>query len=114
MRFLVKPLRKNGVRLSDQQIASLVPLEGDVTVYGLGTTTQATLREPNNHVSPPLLPDIYDARLKTMGNDRMLIWGIQRTEHPGDGQHLQEWSLQHVPIIVDADGSPAPGKPWPR
>jgi hypothetical protein len=111
MKVQVKAIRQRGIRLSDYDISALKPIEGVVTVYGLGPSIQLSVFDPNNQQQIPLLPSLYDARLVTMQGDKMLFAGIQRTADPREAQYLQEWSVLILPIIVDAEGLPVPDKP---
>jgi hypothetical protein len=103
MKVQVKPLRQRGSRLTDQQIASLAPAEGYVSVYGIGTTIQISVYDGSAN-QQPLLPDLYDARLVTMQGAKMLFSGIERTGDPRAAQYLQEWSVLILPIDPGDDG----------
>jgi hypothetical protein len=103
MKVQVKPLRQRGSRLTDQQIASSAPVEGHVSVYGVGTTIQISIYDGSAN-QQPLLPDLYDARLVTMQGAKMLFSGIQRTADPREAQYLQEWSVLILPIEPGDDG----------
>lgn len=104
MRVQVKAIRHRGVRLSDFDIPSIIPVEGIIRVYGLGTTIQLSVSASDDQQHVPLLPDLYDARLVTMQGDKMLFAGIQRTADPREAQYLQEWSVLILPIEPGRDG----------
>lgn len=97
MKVSVKAIRQQGVRLLDPQIASLSPTEGYISLYGLGTTLQISLYA-NNARPEPLIPDLYDARLVSMNNAKMLFAGLQRTADPRAAQYFQEWSVTILSI----------------
>jgi hypothetical protein len=97
MKVQVKPLRQRGSRLSDQQIASLAPVEGVITIYGLGTTIQLSLYN-GTAKQEPLIPDLYDARLVSMHGNKMLFAGIERTADKDAAQYFQEWAVVIVAI----------------
>lgn len=98
MRVQVKPLRHHGARLTDHQIASLVPIEGALRVYGLGGSIQVSVSAPDDQQGKPLLPDLYDARIVTLQNNGMLFFGLERTGNPAAAQYAQEWSVRIVSL----------------
>ena len=52
--------------MSDHQIASAVPVEGELRVYGMGGAIQASVTDPDSQVGDPLIPILHEARLTTM------------------------------------------------
>jgi hypothetical protein len=97
MKVQVKPLRQRGSRLTDQQIASLAPVDGVITIYGLGATIQLSLYDGSG-LQTSLIQDLYDARLVSMHGNKMLFAGIERTADPMAAQYFQEWAVVIVAI----------------
>ena len=79
--------------MSDQQIASAIPVEGEVRVYGVGNTVQAAVVDPNSQVAAPLLL-LYEARLTTMHGSSMLLKGEERPQGDAGPAYVQEWSVR--------------------
>jgi hypothetical protein len=90
-----QPIRQRGSHLSDQQIASTAPIDGYLSLCGIGTTLQISVYANSKQES--LIPDLYDARLVSMHCNKMLFAGIERTADPLAAQYLQEWSA----VIVE-------------
>lgn len=97
MKVSVKAIRQNGSRLSDQQIASLAPVDGYLQLYGVGTTLHVSVFA-NSARPEALIPDLYDARLVSMHGSKMLFAGIQRTADKNAAQYFQEWSVTIVEL----------------
>lgn len=97
MKVSVKAIRHHGIRYTDTQIASIEPTEGYLAFYGVGTTLEITLTN-GDALRQPLLPVLYDARLVSMHNAKMLFAGIQRTADKNAAQYFQEWSVTIVEI----------------
>ncbi len=89
----VKQLRNRGVRLSDHDIGRADPIKGDVTLAGLGPTLVLTVTDPDSQVSDSLLPQLYDARLITMTQHKMLFKGEERPHGDAGPAYVQEWSV---------------------
>lgn len=90
----VKRLRERGKRLSGHAIGAALAVAGEVRIFGLATSTVASVTDPNSQVSGPLLPLLYDARVTTMQNTGMLIKGEERPEGEDGPAYVQEWSVR--------------------
>lgn len=90
----VKRLRARGKRLSDHEIASAPAVAGEVRVYGMGATMQASVTDPNRQVGDPLVPLLYEARLTTMHGPGMLLKGEERPQGDAGPAYVQEWSIR--------------------
>lgn len=91
----VKRLRHHGQRLSDQEIANAKPIEGELSMAGQQWTLERvmSLRNPNDHVSAPLIPDLCRAELVGLRNGKMMLWGVERPQGEGGPEFIQEWSV---------------------
>lgn len=98
MKVQVKSLRNRGARLTDYQIAALIPSEGALRLHGLGTTLQITISAHDDQQGKPLIPELYDARLVSLHGNKMLFAGIERTGDPMAAQYLQEWTVVIVSL----------------
>jgi hypothetical protein len=76
----VKRLRAAGGRLSDHDIARANFVEGEITLAGLSATLVLSVVDPNSEVGASLLPQLYDARLITMTQYKMLFKGEERPQ----------------------------------
>lgn len=94
----VKALRQRGSRLTDHQIAALIPIEGALRVYGLSGSIQVSVSAPDDQQGKPLIPDLYDARMVTLHGNGMLFFGLERTGDPAAAQYAQEWSVRIVSL----------------
>ena len=94
MQAKVKRLRERGQRMSDQQIAATLPIEGELRVYILGASTVATLIDPGRQVDNELLPTLHEARLTTMHGAGMLLKGEERPQGDKGPAYVQEWSVR--------------------
>lgn len=94
MRAKVKRLRERGQRMSDHQIAAAVPVEGELRVYGMGGTIQATVTDPASQVGDPLIPILHEAKLTTMHGAGMLLKGEERPQGDKGPAYVQEWSVR--------------------
>ncbi len=94
MQAKVKRLRERGQRMSDQQIAAALPIEGELRVYILGASTVATLIDPGRQVDNELLPMLHEARLTTMHGPGMLLKGEERPQGDKGPAYIQEWSVR--------------------
>jgi len=90
----VKRLRSSGRRLSNSDIDRAQFVEGEVRVYGLGTSVVASVVDPNNNVAAPLLPDLHEVRLTTMHGPGMLLKGEERPQGDSGPAYVQEWSVR--------------------
>lgn len=89
----VKALRSRGTRLSDHDIGRAPFVEGEVTLAGLGSTLVLTVVDPNSQVGSSLLPQLYDARLITMTQHKMLFKGEERPQGDAGPAYVQEWAV---------------------
>lgn len=89
----VKPLRSRGVRLSDHDIGRAQHVVGEVTLAGLGATLVLTVTDPNSQIGDSLLPQLYDARLVTMTQHKMLFKGEERPQGDAGPAYIQEWAV---------------------
>jgi hypothetical protein len=69
----IKRLRDRGARLSDQDMARVVPVDGAVVVAGIGGTLMAEVRDPNAQVGTGLIPPLYEVRLPGRHNGKVLL-----------------------------------------
>lgn len=94
----VKQLRNRGQRLSDHDIGRAAFVQGEVTLAGLGASLVLTVTDPNSQVGGSLLPQLYDARLLTMTQHKMLFKGEERLQGDAGPAYIQEWAVmvQHA------------------
>lgn len=92
MKVQVKPLRRGGARLSDYEIAALIPVDGELSVYSVGGSKKINLFDPNNQQHVALLPQIDDVELISMHGAMMLFKGTQAD--PQGAEKVQEWSVK--------------------
>lgn len=97
MKVSVKAIRQYGIRHTDLKIASIEPTDGYLALYGVGTTLEITLTN-GDALRQPLMPVLYDARLVSMHDAKMLFAGIQRTPDKNAAQYFQEWSVTIVEV----------------
>ena len=90
----VKRLRHHGKRLSDREIGAAPAIEGEVKVYGVGTTIWASVTDPNRQVGDPLLPMLYEVRLTAMHGPGFLLKGEERPQGDAGPAYVQEWSVR--------------------
>ncbi|QYG03902.1 hypothetical protein [Massilia sp. NP310] len=93
MRAKVKRLRERNGRLSDQQIASAIPVEGEFVVHTVAGVRIAQLQQPNNQVADPLLL-LHHAELTTMHGPGMLLKGEEWPQGDQRRAYVQEWSVR--------------------
>lgn len=94
MRAKVKRLRERGKRLSDQQIAAALPVEGELRIYGMRGAIEATVTDPASQVGDPLIPILHEAKLTTMHGAGMLLKGEERPAGDSGPSYVQEWSVR--------------------
>ncbi len=79
--------------MSDRQIDSAIPVEGELRVYGLAGAIQASISDPNSQVAEPLLI-LHEAKLTTMHGVGMLLKGEERPAGDNGPAYIQEWSIR--------------------
>lgn len=97
MYVIAKPLRTHGKRRTDHEIAADQGKTGELTLAMVGPAYQLNLNDPSSSVHAPLLPVLYEAKLTTMGGERMLFKGEERPQGDAGPAFVQEWSVQVVP-----------------
>lgn len=90
----VKRLRERGKRLSDNEIGRALFVEGEVRVFGMGNTLQASVTDPRSQIGDSLLPVLYEVRLTTMHGPGMLLKGEERPQGSAGPAYVQEWSVR--------------------
>jgi len=80
--------------MSDRQIDSAIPVEGELRVYGMGGAIQASVTDPESQVGDPLIPVLHEARLTTMHGVGMLLKGEERPQGDKGPAYIQEWSVR--------------------
>jgi len=95
MRARVTLMRRRGVRLPDREISSARTFEGNLTAAYLRQCFYATLHDPMRQIGGPIIPDLYDAVLVGVGNDALLLRGIERIQTAEGGLGVvQEWRCE--------------------
>lgn len=93
MHAKVKRLRDRNGRMSDQQIASAIPVEGELVVHTVAGVRIAQLDLPGSQVADPLLL-LHGAELTTMHGSGMLLKGEEWPQGDQRRAFLQEWSVR--------------------
>lgn len=93
MRAKVKRLRDRNGRLSDQQIASAIPVEGELVQHTVSGVRIAQVQQPDSQVSEPLLT-LHHSELVTMHGAIMLLKGEEWPDGNARKGFLQEWSIR--------------------
>ena len=93
----VKRLRRNGARLSDSEIGRDPGVFGELrsNSYSASGRTHVRLYEWGGALAKTLIPDLINARGAAVGNNRMLLEGLESA----DGKELsstvlQEWAIE--------------------
>ena len=95
MRVRVKLMRRHGVRLSRQEFANAPAVEGTLSAAYLKTCLFANLADVTNPVAGPLVPPLYQVILVGLGNDVLVLRGIERVQTPeGRMGAAQEWHCE--------------------
>ena len=87
-------MRERGHRLSDRDIGQAPFVEGAVRVYKLGASIVATVTDPSSQVGDPLIPVLYEAKLRTMTDGGMLLRGEKRLQGDTGPAYIQEWPVR--------------------
>jgi len=90
----VKRLRERGKRISDREIGAAQPVAGELRIFGLSSSTVASITDPNSQVGEPSLPILHEARVTTMHGAGMLLKGEERPEGETGPAYVQEWSVR--------------------
>jgi hypothetical protein len=89
MHCKVKILRRAGQRRHDHDISADPGIDGDLTLARVGATLQLKLAARDDSQQKPLIPILYDTHLVTMHGNKMLFYGVERS----DGSEVeQEWT----------------------
>ena len=95
MRCRVYPLRRRGRRLPWREVANAPWFEGELSTYYLSLPDSrylvAKLVTPGDAFCEPLLPELYEPVLTTIGNGLMVLWGFERE---GEAATVQEWRCE--------------------
>jgi hypothetical protein len=91
----VKRLRRQGQRLTDKEIANAQPIEGELSMAGHQWTLErvVSLRNRNDTVSPPLIPDLCRVELIGLLYGKMRLRGIERPQGEQGPEFIQEWAV---------------------
>ena len=97
MRVRVRVMRHGGRRLDDRAMVSAPGVIGELTMSERlssrhGAWRVVSLRDPGNHVSAPLLPDLLDPILVQISHNGIRLRGIERINTPDATiAVVQEW-----------------------
>jgi hypothetical protein len=94
MYSIVKRLRDKGVPRTPQAITNDEGRAGELRFAQSGTTSTATLHDPDDDCMRPIIPRLEHACLVVMQVDMMRFRGVERTQE-GVG-YEQEWSVKIV------------------
>jgi hypothetical protein len=82
MRFRVYPLRRRGRRLPRREVSNSPSFEGELSTYYLslpgGRYFVAKLVSPRDTLCKPLLPELYEPVLTSIGNGLLVLRGFER------------------------------------
>lgn len=67
-------------RLSARDFCNAPTFEGDLTAAYIKTCFFASLRDPANNVTPPVLPDLSQGVLIGLGDDILVLRGMERIQ----------------------------------
>lgn len=93
MHAKVKRLRDRNGRLPDQQVASAIPVEGELVQHTVSGVKVAQVQQPDSQVGEPLLT-LHHAELVTMHGAIMLLKGEEWPEGNARKAFIQEWSIR--------------------
>jgi hypothetical protein len=98
VRCRVYPLRRRGRRLPWREVSNAPSFEGDLSTHYLTLMDAryfvATLVAPGDAHWRPLLPELYEPVLTTIGNGTLVLRGFERE---GEAATVQEWRCEiHV------------------
>jgi hypothetical protein len=82
MRCRVYPLRRSGRRLPWREVCNAPSFEGELSTYYLSTPDArylvAKLVSPGDALYKPLLPELYEPVLISIGNGMLVLRGFER------------------------------------
>jgi hypothetical protein len=94
-RCRVYPLRHRGRRLPWREVANAPSFEGDLSTYYLSLANAryfvAQLLGPGDAFRKPLLPQLYEPVLTSLGNAVLMLRGFERE---GEAATVQEWRCE--------------------
>jgi len=79
--------------MSDQQIASSIPVEGELVQHTVAGVKIAQIHQPDSQVGEPLLT-LHHSELVTMHGAIMLLKGEEWPDGNARKGFLQEWSIR--------------------
>jgi len=79
------------------EIGAALAVAGELRIFGLGSSTVASVADTNSQVGDPLLPILHEARVTTMHGAGMLLKGEERPEGDTGPAYVQEWSVRLRP-----------------
>ena len=99
----ILPLRRQGRRLSHHDWINQPAVEGALSLSGLGTRRGfvriATLQQVGGGLTHPLLPELYEPTLTTLGNGVLVLRGFERcATRAGSVAVVQEWHCTVVKV----------------
>jgi hypothetical protein len=95
MHCRVYPLRRRGRRLPWREVCNGPSFEGDLSTYYLslpgGRYFVAKLVVSGDALCKPLLPELYEPVLTSLGNGTLVLRGFERE---GEVATVQEWRCE--------------------
>jgi hypothetical protein len=95
MRCRVYPLRRRGLRLSWREVVNAPAFDGDLSTHYLSLPDAryfvAKLVAPGDALCKPLLPELFEPILTSIGNGRLVLRGFERE---GEAATVQEWRCE--------------------
>ena len=100
MRCRVFPLRRRGRRLPWREVCNSPSFEGELSAHYLNLKDAryfvATLVAPGDALCKPILPELYEPVLTSMGNGLLVLRGFERLNEDA-GAVVQEWRCEVLP-----------------
>ena len=97
MRCRVYPLRRRGRRLPWREVVNSPSFEGDLSTHYLSLPGAryfvAKLTAPGDALCRPLLPELYEPVLTSIGNGRLVLRGFEGEDGAAT---VQEWRCEVV------------------
>ena len=97
MRCRVYPLRRRGRRLPWREVSNGPSFEGNLSTHYLTLPDAryfvATLVAPGDALCKPILPDLYEPVLTSIGNGSLLLRGFERPSDDAPAT-VQEWRCE--------------------